>query len=384
MTRSSSTKGAKPRRKSRAKGAGATAVPVTSTTSQTTLREIARASGVGIATASRALSGASAIRPETRDRVVSVARELHFRPSRSARILRGAPSKLIGVVVPDLAHSLYADLLRGAGQEAHSRGYVLLVVDGQNSADVMRMQTARFFEERVDGLLLAGDVPAWEELGRFIDAGIPVSPALVRRGRRIVAATPVLSDQQEGVVREAFEHLFQLGHRYVGFLARSRREGGLIHPQQQRIEVLRSVAAAAKPGRLQIVEAESFDEAVAVVHRVAQERDAPTAWIAGGQIFTPALLLALGQLGVRIPDDVSVLGFGDSPWERAYRPPISVVCRDYRAAGEARVRQLIARIEKWPVIPEAVVRDELALRGSTGPVLRPRSVRAGRATARNA
>ena len=304
-----------------------------------------------MATASRALGDGRLVRPETRARVEGAAAELGYRPLRSARVLRGARAKLIGVMVPDIAQPVYGPWLRGAGEAAQMRDYVLVVCDGQNSMRVMATQLDRLFDERVDGLLLAGSTPAPRQIRRFLDSGVPIAPEI--RSRR--SGENLRASLDRPATREAFDRLVALGHRRIAYLARVERDERYLPTLQRlRIECLREALATVgrrlAPGA--VLPVEGHEEAEAVLRRVLRRARRPSALVAGGEVLTPAVLASVAEAGLAVPADVSVLSFEDSPWERAHLPPISVVRHDVHGLAHALVTHLIDRIEdRRPIRP---------------------------------
>ncbi len=332
-----------------------------------TIRDVARDAGVGLATVSRALSGSPLVLAATRTRVELAAARLGYRPSRAARVLRGAPARVIGVMVPDLSHGLYGAWLTSVNEVAQRRGYVVVVCDGQYSTRVMTAQLERLFDDRVDGLLLGGSIPARAAIRRFLDAGIPLAPDLTQ------AVDPQRGDGQprhlseRAVTAAAYRTLIELGHRRIAFFDRPERDSGYISRlQRMRWECLEAeLTAVGAAGGARRVHAADGDDCRARAVALLRGPQAPTALVPGIEGFTPMALLAVTDAGLRVPDDVSLLGFEDSPWEQAHLPPISVVRHDYRGIAAALTENLIARIEGWPSVPTVpAFPSEFVRRGS--------------------
>lgn len=329
-----------------------------------TIGDVARLAGVGIATASRALTGAGPISADARARVLGAAAELGYRANPTARILRGAPAKTIGVMVPAL-YPLYTEWLRGASEAAQQHGYVLLVCDGQNSVNTMEAQLERLLTERVDGLLLAGEVLALRGLLQFMEAGVPIGPDFQAGSGRVPRF-----EAERAAARTAFERLVALGHRCVGFVARKERDLGIVSPlHASRVQCLREVmqAAGIDPSGALVLEAATASECASSVQELLRSKTA-TALIAGGLAFTAPILRALWTRELEVPTDVSVLAFNESDWEEIFRPGISVVRHSYFAVAHAETIDLIARIEQWPQRAQVqTFPSEFVERGSLGP-----------------
>lgn len=338
-----------------------------------TIREVARAAGVGAITVSRALTPGGAVNPETRARILAVAEQLGYRPSRAARVLRGGRARVIGVMIPDLSLPLYGPWLRGAGDVARSHGYVLLVCDGQNSQGVIEQQLERLYAEQIDGLVIAGPLFGASRLQRFIDAGVPIVPD-VKRGAR---GAPRAADASERpALSAALGRLVELGHRRIAYVAHVERDARQVPLWQRlRIDTLRRVldeAGSALDDDL-VVLADGPEECRTLVRDVLARANRPTAFVPGSEALTPAVLAALADAHLGIPEDASLIGFGDSLWEQAYRPPLSVVRMDYQDVARSALEQLIARIEGDASIPALrSLAAEFVERGSCAPPPAPR------------
>ena len=335
-----------------------------------TIREVAHAAGVGVATASRALSGSPLVLAATRTRVEQAAAGLGYRPSRTARVLRGARARVIGVMVPDLSIALYASFLSGAGETARRHGYVIVVCDGQYATSVMTAQLERLFDDRVDGLLLGGSIPAPQAVARFLDAGIPVAPDFRRTAAALRNSGQPRHLAERPVTAEAYRRLIALGHRRIAYFDRPERETGYVaRLHRMRWECLHAELTAVGAGDSAVrVHALGGDACHASALALLRGATPPTALVPGIEGFTPMVLLAIADAGLRMPEDVSLLGFGDSPWEQAHQPPISVVRHDYRGIAAALTENLIARIEGWPTVPEVPeFPSEFVRRGSMAP-----------------
>jgi LacI family transcriptional regulator len=319
-----------------------------------TIRDVAREAGVGLATASRALGSGALVRDDTRARIVAAARRVGYRPSRAAKVLRGVRPRMIGVIVPDLSLPLYGRWLRAAGDAARRHGYVLLVCDGQNSQSVIEQQLERLYEEQIDGLVVAGPMHGMEQLARFGASGIPVVPDVSAAARRALRRNELRETSERAAALAAFGRLVALGHRRVAYFAYVERDTRSLPPMQRfRIRCLqRSLAeAGASFDERLVVPAADADECRAQAAALLARRDRPSAVVAGTEALTPAVLAAVGDAGLAVPRDLSVLAFGDSLWEQAYRPPISVVRFDYRLAGSTMIDHLVARIEHDTAVP---------------------------------
>lgn len=340
-----------------------------------TIKEVARAAGVGAITVSRALAPGGVVSAATRERILAAAEQLGYRPSRAARVLRGGRARVIGVMIPDLSLPLYAAWLRGAGDVARARGYVLLVCDGQNSQGVIEQQLERLYAEQIDGLVVAGPLFGARRLQSFVDAGVPLVPEATSRARTSQRAADAT---ERPALSAAFRRLVGLGHRRIAYVAHVERDARLV-PLWQRLRVdtlrrtLEETGAELDDGL--VLHADGPEECRTLVRSVLERANRPTAFVPGTEALTPAVLAALADAGLHVPADASLIGFGDSLWEQAWRPPLSVVRMDYQAIARSALEQLIARIEGDPTVPPLrALTAEFIDRGSCAPpaAARPR------------
>ena len=270
------------------------------------IKQVAAAADVSVTTASRALSGHGRVGAATRERVVEAATRLGYEPSALARGLSGKPTATIAVLVPDITNPFFPEVVRGAQEVADRLRHVLLL--GQTADDVERTLDllGQMRRRRVDGLVLVGGrIPA-------ADAAVLLSGLRVVNIDREIAlpgVSVVGSDHRAGG-RLATEHLIGLGHRRIACLAGPL---DLAVARQRRAGYDDAIEAAGLPARPDLVVEADFDE---VGGRRAAEtllaRGAGfTGLVAANDLAAFGALRALAEAGLRVPDDVSVVGFDD-------------------------------------------------------------------------
>jgi LacI family transcriptional regulator len=323
---------------------------------RTTIKDVAEAAGVGVATVSRVLSGGSAS-PQTRERVLAVAAQLDYRPSALGRNLRQRRSGGIGLLLPDISDSFYSRVADGVLACARAAGEPVIVGatgdDAESEAELIGM----LLEQGVDRLVAvpSGDAEPW---GPAIRAGMNVVFA-DRRATGLDDVPAVLADERGGV-RTAVEYLAGLGHRRIAYL------GG--RGQNQRAAAFRDTLGALGVGvdeELIVFGRSTRDSAYATASGLFQHRPDLTALVAGGNILGEAAVLAARELDLRVPRDVSLIMFDDVPWAELCAPPLTVIAPPaqdigYRAAE--LVLRSAGRRARGVRLP-----TELIIRGSCGP-----------------
>lgn len=337
-----------------------------------TINDVARTAGVAVSTVSRALAGEPGVSEETRARIRRIANEVHYRPSRSARSLRSARTGTIGLLSPDLENPISHDHLRASVRAAYEAGYTVFVGDGQMSAEIQEAELARMLEYRVDGLILGrGPISVTRALLEFAASGVPVEPLLPsldeleKRLGTVMTAYPERARLDAITATIGFRRLIELGHRRFVFF--NHLPGPTEMGQLRFVALTELVAQLDPPGTVLRVGAEQPVDCVAEMQNLTAGPDRPTAVIAANGRLTPYILEGINSSGLKIPRDISVLCFGDSPWHRAYNPPLASIHHDYAAAAQRSVRILVAKIEGTEPPPSSRRPSEFVARSSLGP-----------------
>lgn len=352
--------------------------------SPVTSAEVARRAGVSRTTVSFVLNGVQdqGISAATRDKVLAVAGELGYAPNAAARQLAGGASGTVALVIAQAAH-LYADvflsqMVASVNDACHREGLKLLIEstegEGRNPAGFVDLVRAR----RIDGLLIVSprrDV--YDHLHQIADAGIP----LVVLGASPPGLLPVhaLTSDNASAVQRLMAHLQRLGHRRIGHVAFAPPDLLAAH---ERVRDWRDAVVASgeavEPGWLvhANISAASGHEATRAL--LAQQADLPpsrriTALFAGNDTIAFGALKALQEAGLRVPDDIAVVGFDDIPLAAYASPPLTTVRTDPIAQGQAAMAQLLAQLRRQPWSVEPDQAPPLVVRVSCGaePEFRP-------------
>lgn len=325
-----------------------------------TIKDVAQAAGVSQSTAARALSGEGYVAEAVQARVLAAADELGYVPHAMASSLRRQSSRSIGVLVSDLRNAFYADLAAGVGRRAREHGYTMVLVDDRGSTEEEREALAVFVGMRVAGVILTPlSSGAIDYLTRqrtpFIQADRTFSSG---------ASDAVVIDNV-GASRRMADHLISLGHRRIALFidetdwttGADRFRGYQESMAQSSVEVDQSLIIPsgwdAGGSRRAAVEALS-------------RRDRPTAVFAANNIIAEGVWRGITDLGLRVPDDVSLVAFDDAPWMSMVTPGVTAVAQDTVALGAAAMDLMLDRIRQ----PEAPARTvvlpaEMLPRGST-------------------
>lgn len=321
--------------------------------------DVAKRAGVSQTTVSLVLSGKGPgrVSATTADAVRAAARELGYRPNAAARALRSGTASAVGLVVRDVTHPFFGRTLRGAQRAASEAGHVVVLIDDNYGAEGRDSPVEALSEGSIDGFL-------------FFAAKVP--RALREPGSRPVVIVeyeqpriPFVRLDGESGADAAMAHLRDLGHRKVGYLRAT--AGGQTFERRQARWAAALRAIGEDPGAMVTGEADFAPESsVAVARELLQHPDRPSAFVADDDLLAAGLVAAAHELGLRVPEDVAVVGFDDLDLARLTSPPLTTVRFDAEALGAAAFGLLHARLQgRRP--KNVVLPSELVVRGSTTP-----------------
>lgn len=355
--------------------------------SEPTILDVAAAANVSKATAARALGNYGPVSEPVRQRVAAAAAALGYRPNRMARSMKLGQSRTIGVVVGDIQQPFFAGAVRGIADVARTEGWEVVLANTDEDLTRERNAVRMLFEKRVDGLIVApASSSDGDHLQSLIQRGLPV--VLLDRRSPAVYADAIVIDNEQAVAR-AVEYLLQLGHRRIAVVGTT---GPALTPEAATFdpdELLRNDALAAfRPSAARVrgylgalnrasvpIEAEIIrhadyrrDSAAAEASAILTSSNPATAIITTDGLMTLGVLDAIRHTRVRVPDQVSIIGFDDADWATIAVPAVTVVAQPVLELGDTAARKVLDRIAGDEAPPEVIVLEtELVVRGSTGP-----------------
>lgn len=328
------------------------------------LQQVAARANVSIATVSRVLNKSDKVVPETRATVEQALRELSYRPSRVARRLRMKDGRahLVGLIIPDIQNPFYAEIARGVEDAAFASEYALLLCNSDESLEKERFYLDVMQSESVDGLVLPPFDDTDVAVLEVINTGLPV--VCVDRSLAKAKTDLVEVDNHHGAL-EAVNHLLDRGHKSIGLIE------GRAHvstSRERRRGYLDAIQARGIAPRKELMRAGDFKQEsgrVLTTELLALRRP-PTALFVCNNLMTIGALGALHQRGLRVPQDVALVGFDDLPWAEAFDPPPTMVRQPAYEVGRQAMELLLKRIMA-PTRPPVTVRlvPELVVRKST-------------------
>ncbi len=326
------------------------------------LRDVAALARVSAATASRALNGDKTVDRLLRDRVLTAARRLNYRPNPLARHLRRQRTSAIGVVVSAIDNPHFSEMVRAVEDEAYRHGHRVLVCNTDEDPSKQAAYLRVLADERVGGVIISPSDPSGIEIGELLDASIPV--VAFDRAVADPRADAVVGDNVASV-REATELLIRLGHRRIACVSGWHSVG----PSAER--QLGYTAAMTGAGLEPVtVETNSrIDGGRKAVADLLRGPAGPTALIVANNLMTVGALEAARDGGFRIPQDVAIIGVDDPFWAPFTAPPLTTIAQPVREMAVSAMDLLMELMSGDRTEPRRVVhRFELRWRESAGPM----------------
>ncbi|MFB8028568.1 LacI family DNA-binding transcriptional regulator [Streptomyces sp. NPDC056465] len=321
-----------------------------------TIRDVAQAAGVHVSTVSRAFSASHLVKRETRDRVLAVAAELGYQPNETARALTTGRTRNLGLIVSDIANPFYPPLIKAAQAYARVRGYQVFVADTDEDVRAEE-ELIRTLARQVDGVVLVSPRLANDVIAR-LGGDLP----FVLVNRQVAGLSAVLMDAAHGASL-AVDHLAGLGHRHVALVGGPR--GSWTSAEMRRAA---GTAAAERGLRLDVLGPNAPTGQGGIAATAGVLRTGATGVIAYNDLVAIGLIEGLDERGVRVPDDISVVGVDDTVAGRLNRPRLTTVVMPTAPAGRTAVDLLIQTVETGssaPATAQTTLATSLAVRDST-------------------
>ncbi|HEY6804182.1 MAG TPA: LacI family DNA-binding transcriptional regulator [Pyrinomonadaceae bacterium] len=317
-----------------------------------TLADIAAEAQVTSMTVSRVINNSGYVHAETRERVLRVARAMNYRRNGLARGLKRQRTETVGLVIGDIANPFAAELTRGVREVLEARSYTLFICISEHTAKEDVQAFDSLADHRADGIIVAtrASQTANERLEELIDSGVPVS--LIGRDFHHPHADLVSADNLKGGY-EATSHLIDAGHRRIGFIGVSLTQGLRLRRFQGYLEALKQhglsvdeqmivgghEASDQMPGYS--TEEMGYDGMV----KLLELEQRPTAVFARNDFTALGALNAIKRAGLRIPDDIAIVGYDDVPLAQHTSPTLTTVRQPTREQGQCAAEFLLNRIE---------------------------------------
>jgi DNA-binding LacI/PurR family transcriptional regulator len=327
-----------------------------------TIRDVARRANVGVGTVSRVLNSSPSVRETTRQRVLAAIAELDYSPSPTARRLSLRKTLTIAVIVPFFTRPSYVERLRGVEAMIAESEYDLILfnVETPGKRDQVFRDVPR--RERVDGLMIISLSPHNEDVDRFLRAEVPTVLIDAHHPR---LSRAIVDDEAGG--RIATQHLIDLGHRRIGYVSDLLENPfNFVSSQNRYTGYRRALEEAGIPFRAEYHQQGEHGrhQACVMAHALLSLADPPTAIFAASDIQAMGVLEAAQDLGLVVPQDLSIIGYDDI--EIAEYLGLTTVHQRLFESGREAVRLLLDSIDNPSTEPvRSVLQPELMVRNTT-------------------
>jgi LacI family transcriptional regulator len=330
------------------------------------MKDIARDLGVSVVTVSKVLRNHSDISEETRKRVLARIKDLDYRPNLAARSLVTGRTYLVGLIVPSLLHPFFAEVAKAISETLREHGYYLIISSSEEEPELEEQEIDHLLERRLDTLIIASCRSTVELFQRIEQHGMPY--VLIDRSFSALPSNFVgVDDQAVGV--KATQHLIDIGCKKIAHIrgpesspGLQRLEGYMKALEQNGMKLNPDYVIAEPKG-----DVESRQRGVEAMSRLLQLNPRPDGVFCFNDPLAMGAMKHVLDEGLRIPEDVALIGCGNLHYDDTLRVPLSSIDQRSRLIGEQAARLTLSILKsKQPIPPERVVLEpELVVRAST-------------------
>jgi LacI family transcriptional regulator len=325
-----------------------------------TIKDVAKAAGVSVASVSRALNGHANVTEATRDRIRGIAAKLRYMPNNAARSLITRRTQTIGALLPDLHGAFFSELIRGIDLAARARGLHLLVSSSHGDA-AEAAAAPRAMRGRVDGMLV---MSPHADAGFLADNLPPALPMVLMNACGGDGTHAALSVDNYGGAYAMVRHLIAGGRPRITFIGGPENN----YDAQERLRGYRDAMHELAPAQTARCVTGDFNEESG--HRAGRDAlaDKPQAIFAANDMMAIGCLSAINEAGLHVPDDVALAGFDDIPMSRYVTPALTTVRVRIAEIGEQALSQLALAVNDPDsfIVSQQVMPTELVVRDSCG------------------
>lgn len=324
-----------------------------------TIYDVAKKANVSIATVSKVVNNTGRISDKTRKKVKDVMTELNYRPNILASALMGKQTKTIGLLIPDLVNPFFAELARSIEDRGHELDYNLVICNTDYDSDKEYNYLSLLKQKQVDGFILASGFEKLDKVEQLIQEAIPV--VIVARDFPMFPVNAVSLDDFMGGYLAA-EHLAELGHKEIGVVARD------LYSNRERIRgftyALAERGLSINPKFPYVNELDHIKAGREMMDFYSNSDNQPTAIFACNDLLAAGLMQRAKELGLGIPDDLSVIGFDNTSILSIIEPPLTTIAQPIQGMGKEVMDLIISiikgdRVDKSRItmLPSLVIRN---------------------------
>ena len=329
-----------------------------------TILDVSRAAGVSVATVSRVLNGKGQVKDETSRRVLQAVEALAYAPNVSARNLRLNESRIILIVAPNLTNPYYTHILAGVGKAAHRMGYSAFLCNTEGdrfeTEKVLDMLTRR----QADGAVLLATERSSGWLRPYADR----FPLVECSEYDPLLSIPRVCIDNYAAAREAMAHLIWLGHEKIGLVSSDNQLISTSLRLSGYRDALKEASLPIRDGYIRLGAADyRFKSGYDSARAMLSLPDRPTALLCVSDVLALGAIASAKDLGLRVPEDVTVVGFDDVEQTTMFHPYLTTVAQPCQEIGEKAMELLECAISRVPLDREVLLAHRLIVRESSAP-----------------
>jgi len=304
-----------------------------------TMDDVARRAGVSGSTVSHVMNGTRRVSPETRAKVETAIEEIGYRQNTVARALAAGKTETIGLSISALTNPYFGSLVHSIEERVSAAGYVLVLGDSHDNAEMEGRVVRSLLERQVDGLIIAAAVGAEHNIPQVLHSGTP----LVLIDRNVDVDCDQVTPENEEPAYALTKHLIELGHRRIAAVTGLQ---GLRSSSERYAGYARALVEAgiSIDDSLVLCGASKSEIAEDAVSQAFSRPERPSALVVMNNAMTIGALRALRDLRLRIPSDVAFVCYDDFEWSNLFEPGLTAVAQDVELMGAQAVELLLARI----------------------------------------
>jgi LacI family transcriptional regulator len=336
-----------------------------------TIEEVAIKAGTSKSTVSRVLNGSAGVREDLAISVKKAVEELGYRPNQVARSLSTRVTFTIGLMINDIFNPFYSAVAKGVEDYAFSKGYSVVLFNTDENEDRELVALKTILDKAVDGIIVAPTGANKAAFHKLLLAGVEI----IQVDRRLpnLDASAILIENEAGTL-EATKHLIGLGHQNIAFITFDLALPTLLEREQGYCKAMAAANLEIKNHIFKIpfnIVAKQLDTSLKIAH-LLNNANPPTGLVTVNNRIGLAVLRAIRDLGLKMPDDVSVVVFDDLEFFPLHTPSISAIAQPAYTMGRKAAELLITQLTKGKTEPNQTImyRPHLLVRQSSGP---PRS-----------
>lgn len=326
-----------------------------------TINDVAKRAGVSKTTVSHVINNTRFVEEETKQRVLQVISAIGYYPSLVARSLTTNRTGVIGVVVSDVTNSFFGDLLRGVEDVLQPKNYSIVVCNTDEILERENHYIDLLLRQRVDGMIAAATSQKWGVLNQADEQHTPV--IFLDRSYEGLEGPFVGVNNWKGAFMGT-KHMIECGHNKIGILAGFQR----LSTMRERLAGFREALHDHQidlPNEWVIESPLGIEQGCEAALKILALPNRPTALFVSNNLLTLGALLAIRELGLHCPEDISLVGFDDHPWSEVSSPPLTVVRQPSRRLGQIAAEIMLSLVNGVQPLEKRVILDcELVVRES--------------------